>query len=62
MPCLEAQGRTAVQLGPLVPNHHPTRDSLARRIHLGRVEEVDSTLVGDGHQLLGHLWDGHGAE
>lgn len=36
---------------------HPGRagHSLARRVHLGRVEEVDAALVGDGHQLLGHL-------
>lgn len=29
--------------------------SLAGRVHLGRVEEVDAALVGDGHQLLSHL-------
>lgn len=40
----------------------PNQDSLARCIHLSRVKEVDTTLVGDGHQLLGHLRDGHGAE
>lgn len=61
-PCLEAQGRTSVQLGPLIPKQHPTRDSLARRVHLGRVKEVDTTLIGDGHQLLSHLWDRHGDE
>lgn len=29
--------------------------SLAGRVHLGCVEEVDAALVGDGHQLLSHL-------
>lgn len=29
--------------------------SLAGRVHLGRVEQVDAALVGDGHQLLSHL-------
>ena len=29
--------------------------SLAGRVHLGSVEEVDAALVGDGHQLLSHL-------
>ena len=29
--------------------------SLAGRVHLGRVEQVDAALVGNGHQLLSHL-------
>lgn len=29
--------------------------SLAGGVHLGRVEQVDAALVGDGHQLLSHL-------
>lgn len=29
--------------------------SLASCVHLGRVEQVDAALVGDGHQLLSHL-------
>lgn len=51
----EGVGRSPVEGTPGAPHRSKAGDSLARCVHLGRVEEVDAALVGDGHQLLGHL-------
>lgn len=53
--------RKGVGMSPPCPSAHG--HSLAGRVHLGRVEQVDPALVGDGHQLLGHLGrHGHTAQ